>query len=257
MFDALKSKHPSKPHALSSAGLLPLHLQGLCLEIGGRRLINGVDLRLEDTSLSVIMGANGAGKSLLLRLMHGLIAPTMGEILWGGIPMNDRIRQRQGMVFQKPVLLRRTARGNITHALALRGVPRSERGPRAHQALKLAGLEHHAFTVARVLSGGEQQRLCLARALSLDPDILFLDEPTTNLDPASILAIERQLIQAQERGIKVIMVTHDLGQARRLAQEIIFMHQGQVLEHQRASGFFRGPDTDVGRAFIAGELVLP
>jgi tungstate transport system ATP-binding protein len=256
MLDKLGPQNPPAAIARSSEGLLPLQLRGLCLEIGGRRLINDVDLQLENTSLSVIMGANGAGKSLLLRLMHGLISPTKGVILWAGAPTNERVRLRQAMVFQKPVLLRRTAVGNIAHALALRGVARSERGPRAHRALVLGGLEHHAFTSARVLSGGEQQRLCLARALSLEPDVLFLDEPTTNLDPASTLTIERQLIQAHERGIKVIMVTHDLGQARRLAQEVIFLHQGRVLEHQPASDFFRRPDTHAGRAFIAGELVL-
>ena len=256
MLDKPETQNPPKARPLSSDGLLPLNLRGLSLEVGGRRLIDGVDLRLMDASLTVILGPNGAGKSLLLRLMHGLISPTKGDILWAGIPMDGRIRLRQAMVFQKPVLLRRAAQSNITHALALRGVPRGERGLRAYQALKLAGLEHHASTSARVLSGGEQQRLCLARALSLDPDVLFLDEPTTNLDPASTLAIERQLVQAQERGIKVIMVTHDLGQARRLAQEVIFLHRGRVLEHRPASAFFRQPDTAVGRAFIAGELAL-
>jgi tungstate transport system ATP-binding protein len=160
------------------------------------------------------------------------------------------------MVFQKPVLLRRTAAGNIVHALAVRGVRRKERYVRAWQAIELAGLKRHGLTSARVLSGGEQQRLCLARALSLEPDVLFLDEPTTNLDPASTLAIEREIIQARERGIKVIMVTHDLGQARRLAQEIIFLHQGRVLEHRPAGAFLRRPNTAVGRAFMAGELVL-
>ena len=255
MLDKQKSQVP-KERTRSSEGLLPLHLQGLCLEVGGRRLLDGVDLRLEDTSLSIVMGANGAGKSLLLRLMHGLMLPTRGNILWAGTPMDGQTRIRQGMVFQKPVLLRRTALGNITHALALRGVPRNERGRRAYRALELAALEQHAFTSARVLSGGEQQRLCLARALSLEPDVLFLDEPTTNLDPASTLAIERHLLQAQELGIKVIMVTHDLGQARRLAHEVIFLHQGRVLEHQPAEAFFEQPNTAVGRAFIEGELVV-
>jgi tungstate transport system ATP-binding protein len=160
------------------------------------------------------------------------------------------------MVFQKPVLLRRTALANITHALWLRGVKRDTRVLRAAQALQLAGLMQHAFTPARVLSGGEQQRLCLARALSLDPDILFLDEPTASLDPASTLAIERLLIEAHHRGTKVILVTHDVGQARRLAHEIIFMHHGRVVEHQPASRFFQQPESIAGRAFIAGDLVL-
>jgi tungstate transport system ATP-binding protein len=256
MLDKPRSLEPPEPRSLSSDSPLPLELRGLSLEAGGRRLIDSVDLRLEHPGISVIMGPNGAGKSLLLRLMHGLIAPTEGAILWAGTPMNGQIRRRQAMVFQKPVLLRRTAAANITHALSLRGVVRNERRSRAFQALQLAGLERQAFTPARVLSGGEQQRLCLARALSLDPDILFLDEPTASLDPASTLAIERLLIDAHHRGIKVIVVTHDVGQARRLAQDVIFLHHGRLIEHQPAPSFFEQSDCDVARAFIAGGLVL-
>jgi tungstate transport system ATP-binding protein len=256
MLDKPTSFMPPEELALTSDRLLPLELKGLSLVAGRRRLIDGVDLSLEYPGISVIMGPNGAGKSLLLRLMHGLMAPTKGDILWAGIPMNGQIRRRQAMVFQKPVLFRRTAAANITHALGLRGVVRSERRPRAYQALQLAGLEGRASTPARVLSGGEQQRLCLARALSLIPDVLFLDEPTASLDPASTLAIERLLIDAQHRGIKVIVVTHDVGQARRLAQDVIFLHHGKVIEHQPAPRFLREPDSDVARAFIAGGLVL-
>ena len=169
--------------------------------------------------------------------------------------MDDEIRRRQAMVFQKPVLLRRTSAANITYALGLRGIARSERNSRAQQALKLAGLERHAFTPARVLSGGEQ-RLCLARALSLDPEVLLLDEPTASLDPASTLAIERLLIGAKHRGIKVMVVTHDVGQARRLAQDVIFLHHGQLIEHQPARRFFEHTESDTARAFLAGGLVL-
>jgi tungstate transport system ATP-binding protein len=215
-----------------------------------------IDLKVQDRGISVILGSNGAGKSLLLRLVHGLVAPTEGVILWGGTPMDDEIRRRQAMVFQKPVLLRRTAAANITYALGLRGLARSERGPRALRALELAGLQHHAFTPARVLSGGEQQRLCLARALSLDPEVLLLDEPTASLDPASTLAIERLLIGAKHCGIKVIVVTHDVGQARRLAQDVIFLHHGRLIEHQPAWRFFEQPESDTARAFVAGGLVL-
>jgi tungstate transport system ATP-binding protein len=236
--------------------LLPLELRNLSLKTGERRLIDRIDLKVQDQGITVILGPNGAGKSLLLRLMHGLLDPTEGAILWGNTPMDDEIRRRQAMVFQKPVLLRRTAAANITYALGLRGMARSERGPRALRALELAGLQHHAFTPARVLSGGEQQRLCLARALSLDPEVLLLDEPTASLDPASTLAIERLLIGAKHSGIKVIVVTHDVGQARRLAQDVIFLHHGRLIEHQPAWRFFEQPESDMARAFMAGGLVL-
>jgi tungstate transport system ATP-binding protein len=170
--------------------------------------------------------------------------------------MDRELARRQAMVFQKPVLLRRSAAGNIWHALGLRGIDRGERAIRVDGALKLAGLERLAAMPARVLSGGEQQRLCLARALSLEPDILFLDEPTASLDPASTLAIEGLLIDAQHRGIKVIVVTHDVGQARRLAQDVVFLHHGRVTEHDAAKSFFTHPHSEAARAFLAGGLVL-
>jgi tungstate transport system ATP-binding protein len=256
MLDKPTSLATSANGARSVHGILPLELRGLSFESRAGRLIDQIDLVIEDPGISVIMGPNGAGKSLLLRLMHGLIAPSAGQIRWAGVPIKGEMRQRQAMVFQKPVLLRRTAAANIAYALGLRGVTRSERLSRAHQALQLAGLESRASTPARVLSGGEQQRLCLARALSLDPDVLFLDEPTASLDPASTLAIERLLVDARSRGIKVIAVTHDVGQARRLAQEIVFLHHGKLIEHQPASRFFREPKSDVARAFVEGGLVV-
>ena len=236
--------------------LLPLELRDLTYEANEKRVIDGLDLTIEEPGITVIMGPNGAGKSVLLRLMHGLIAPTAGEILWAGKRMNREIARRQAMVFQKPVLLRRSAAGNIRHALGLRGIARGERTIRVGDALKLAGLQSQASTPARVLSGGEQQRLCLARALSLEPDVLFLDEPTASLDPASTLAIEGVLIDAQRRGIKVIVVTHDVGQARRLAQDVVFLHHGRIIDHQGAKSFFNDPQSEAARAFVAGGLVI-
>jgi tungstate transport system ATP-binding protein len=236
--------------------LLPLELRRLTYAASGKRVIDNLDLTVEERGITAIMGPNGAGKSVLLRLMHGLIAPTSGEILWAGKRMDRELARRQAMVFQKPVLLRRSAAGNIWHALGLRGIDRGERAIRVDGALKLAGLERLASMPARVLSGGEQQRLCLARALSLEPDVLFLDEPTASLDPASTLAIEGLLIAAQHRGIKVVVVTHDVGQARRLAQDIVFLHRGRVTEHEEAKSFFAHPHSEPARAFLAGGLVL-
>jgi tungstate transport system ATP-binding protein len=144
MLDKPTSLATSENGARSVHGILPLELRGLSLESRAGRLIDQIDLVIEDPGISVIMGPNGAGKSLLLRLMHGLIAPSTGQIRWAGVPMNGEMRQRQAMVFQKPVLLRRTAAANIAYALRLRGVARSERRSRAHQALQLAGLESRA-----------------------------------------------------------------------------------------------------------------
>ncbi len=235
---------------------LPVELKELVYEAGSKRVINGIDLTIESRRISAIMGPNGAGKSVLLRLMHGLIAPTRGEILWAGRRVDRLMARRQAMVFQRPILLRRSVAANISHALGLRGIERGERAIRVGEALRLAGLQRHASTPARVLSGGEQQRLCLARALSLEPDVLFLDEPTSSLDPASTLAIERLLLDAQRRGIKVILVTHDVGQAQRLAHDVIFLHRGCVIEHQDSESFFTNPRSEGAQAFLSGGLVL-
>ena len=235
---------------------LPVELKGIVYQTGGKRVIDGIDATIETRRITAIMGPNGAGKSILLRLMHGLITATEGDILWAGRPMDRLLAHRQAMVFQRPVLLRRSVAANVSHALGLRGIVRDQRAIRVDEALKLAGLERHASTPARVLSGGEQQRLCLARALSLEPDVLFLDEPTSSLDPASTLAIERLLLDAQRRGIKVILVTHDIGQARRLAHDVMFLHHGRVIEHQDAESFFDDPRSEGARAFLSGGLVL-
>ncbi len=252
----LDQSPPDKASLNGQRPLLPLELRRLSYQANGKRVIDHVDLAVDEPGISVIMGPNGAGKSVLLRLMHGLIAPTGGEVLWGGKRMSPELARRQAMVFQKPVLLRRSAAANIGYALGLRGVARGDRAIRVGDALKLAGLQNRASAPARVLSGGEQQRLCLARALSLEPDILLLDEPTASLDPASTLAIEELLIDAQRRGIKVIMVTHDVGQARRLARDVVFLHHGRIVEHQAANSFFDHPQSETALAFLAGGLVL-
>ena len=160
------------------------------------------------------------------------------------------------MVFQRPVLLRRAALANVTHALRSRGVARRERRERAVQVLAAADLAALAGAPARLLSGGEQQRLAMARALSLKPDVLFLDEPTANLDPTSTLAIEQLIQQAHREGTKIIMVTQDLGQARRLADEVVFLHRGRLEEQSQASRFFNSPASATAHAFLEGRLIL-
>ena len=233
-----------------------LEAKGLVLEIRGKRLIDSVDLTLESNTRSVIMGPNGAGKSLLLRLLHGLLAPTAGTITWSGRAADGVSAHRQAMVFQRPVLLRRSTAANIRYAMAAHGVARAERKGRLDDVLRLARLEHLAGRPARVLSGGEQQRLAIARALSIRPEILFMDEPTASLDPASVLAIEELIQQAQVAGTKIVLVTHDIGQARRLSDEVVFMHHGRIEEQSPASRFFDKPVSEKARAFLEGRIVL-
>ncbi len=230
-----------------------LEAEGVVLEIGGKRLIDGVSLRLSDRPVTVIMGPNGAGKSLLLRLLHGMIAPTSGRILWRGAPLTEQARKRQAMVFQRPVLLRRSVAANIDFVLKLHGI--AERS-RTLDILENVQLASHAAQPARLLSGGEQQRLALARALAVRPEVLFLDEPTASLDPASVLLIERVVQEAHRAGTRIVFVTHDIGQARRLADQVVFMHRGRICEHSAAGRFFDDPVSKAARDFLAGRIVV-
>lgn len=228
--------------------------RALVYRAGGRQLIDGIGLKIPAKTLTVVMGPNGAGKSLLLRLLHGLIPPTAGQVLWEGRPLDDGLRRRQAMVFQRPVLLRRSVAANVRFALRLRGRPDAAR---IAEALDEVGLADLAGQPARLLSGGEQQRLTLARALVTDPRVLFLDEPTANLDPAATAAIEAIVQRAHRRGTKIVFITHDLGQARRLADDVVFLDGGRLAEHSPARTFFDNPHSQAARDFLEGRLQLP
>lgn len=233
--------------------LLPLSVRGLTLVWGEARLVDDVSFTLAADTFTVVMGANGAGKSLLLRLLHGLMPPTAGEIRWGGFPLTQEVRRRQAMVFQQPVLLRRSVAGNMDFVLREKGA----KARRKRDALlERVGLLDRARQPARLLSGGEQQRLALARALALDPEVLFLDEPTASLDPASVLMIEEAARDAHRQGTKIIFVTHDLGQARRLADEVVFLHRGRLVEQTPAERFFTKPESELAEAYLAGRVVV-
>lgn len=235
--------------------ILPLDLDNLGFAVGGQKLLSGVSVRLEAGKRTIVLGPNGAGKSLLLRLCHGLLEPTEGAVRWAGAFSAEALRRRQAMVFQRPVLLRRSALANIRYVLALRGVARNLRQRLAREALERFSLGHLERRPARVLSGGEQQRLALARAWVTRSDVLFLDEPTSALDPAATLAVEIAVHDFHATGTKIIMATHDLGQARRLADEVLFLSRGRLVEHTSAESFFHAPATPQARAFLAGDLM--
>ncbi len=233
-----------------------LETRGLGVEAGGRRLIDGVDLSIRAGRRTVVMGANGAGKSLLLRLLHGLIRPTEGEVLWQGRPLDRQGRRAQAMVFQRPVMLRRSVLANLRFALRVRGVADPNRHARIQEALARARLKELAARPARVLSVGEQQRLAVARALACAPEVLFLDEPTASLDPASTQAIEALLAEAHAAGVTLVMVTHDAGQARRMGDDVIFLEAGRVAEAGPAAEVLRAPQSPAARAWLEGRLHL-
>ena len=231
------------------ASILPHRLANVRLAIGATTIAEDFTLTLAAGAPTIVVGANGSGKSTLLRLCHGLAVPTGGTIAWARDPSGH-----QAMVFQRPSMLRRSALANVAYGLKLRGVPRGPRAEIARDRLRRVGLEAIAERPARVLSGGEQARVALARAWALDPQILFLDEPTASLDPAAARALEDILRAMAGEGNKIVMTTHNLGQARRLGADIVFLHRGRVLEHAQADRFFRSPGTPEAAAYLAGEL---
>jgi tungstate transport system ATP-binding protein len=226
---------------------LPLAFEDVSLHVRGVDILADLNLEILAGGPTVLLGPNGSGKSTLLRLAMNLVQPTAGRITWGRRNQPD---ERLAMVFQRPVMLRRSAAANVAYALNRRDLSR------AAELLAQVGLAHLASRPARRLSGGEQQRLALARALARDPEILFLDEPTASLDPAATKAVEDIIASVATSGVKIVMATHDIGQARRLAGDIVFLARGCLVERAEAARFFASPATPEATAFLRGDLVI-
>jgi tungstate transport system ATP-binding protein len=233
------------------ADIFPLRARNLTVRLGENTVLQRVTLELPEGGSVAVLGANGAGKSVLLRALHGLIEPTAGEVTWNGSAWRPR---EQAMVFQRPVVLRRSALANIEYALAVNGVSGPARQRRAQEALDRVALGYIADRPARVLSGGEQQRLALARAWALSPRVLFLDEPTANLDPRAAKEVERVIGEIHASGTAIVMATHVLGFARRIADEVVLLSDGEVAERTPTERFFANPETPEGENFLQGEL---
>jgi len=233
--------------------ILPLTLKGAVARRRGKVLVGPVDLHLEAEGFTIVMGPNGAGKTSLLRLMHGLQRVVQGEVRWA-LP-EAQARARQAYVFQTPIMMRRHVVDSIAYPLRLRGVGRKLARRRAGEWAERVGLGHALDRPAPVLSGGEKQKLSLARALITDPDILFLDEPCANLDGRATREIETLLTEAQAAGTRIVMATHHMGQARRLADDVVFLYAGKVHETGPATSFFKAPRSREASAFIKGDIV--
>ena len=224
------------------------------VSVGATRILGRVNLLLKAGPPTVLIGPNGSGKTTLLRLAMGLINPSQGRLTQGAHQGGSCTRR--AFVFQRPTMFRRSAAANIRYALHAARIPPDVQNGRIAELLDLVGLHGLGGRPAPRLSGGEQQRLALARALARDPDVLFLDEPTASLDPTATQVFEDVIRSVVARGVKVVMATHDLGQARRLAGEIILLHQGQVREIATAADFFDHPQSPEARRFLAGELLV-
>ena len=233
--------------------LLPITINELTLKAGQKILLNNISLNITTGGITVIMGPNGAGKSLFVRCLHGLSQPDSGRILFAGDELNRTHRKSQALIFQKPVLLKRSVRRNLEF---VRTLHKADNTVSIELALRNVGLSKLASQPANQLSGGERQRLALARALMMQPEVLFLDEACANLDPASVAKIETVLRQASKDGQKIILITHDIAQAKRLADEVIFLHHGALCEHTPARVFFQSPKSQAARAYLDGQILV-
>ncbi|HLW04304.1 MAG TPA: phosphate ABC transporter ATP-binding protein [Azoarcus sp.] len=231
--------------------MFPLHIRGLCFAPGGRNVLDGIDLTLEGEGITLVLGPNGAGKSVFLRTLCGLLQPTAGTLEWGG---GERPEAGVMMVFQHPMMLRTTVLENISIGLKPLGISRAERRRRGLMMLERIGLADRARDSARLLSGGERQRLALARAWLTNPRLLLLDEPTASLDPSATAEVERIVREIRTDGTRILMTTHNLGQATRLGDDVIFLSAGRVREHTPLRQFFARPASEDARLFIQGEL---
>jgi len=234
------------------APALPLALEAVGFVAGGAPRLSDVSCRIEAGPLSVILGPNGAGKSLWLRLAAGLLAPSSGRVRWLG---PGAARPPSAIVLQRPVLLRRSVRANLAYPLRLRSLARAAADARIARVLAAARLAPLAERPARRLSVGEQQRVALAQAWVTEPEVLFLDEPAASLDPGASASLEAAIRTLRAEGVKIVMTTHDLGQARRMADEVLFLHLGRLLEQTPAAAFFREPRSVEARKFLAGEIL--
>jgi tungstate transport system ATP-binding protein len=237
---------------MSEPAKAAIRFERVCFAVKSTMILSDMSLDIPSGAPTVLLGPNGSGKTTLLKLAMGLIVPTAGRITHGD--GSSALAARNSFVFQKPVMLRRTAGANVAFALAAAG--QSADMTIIRRLLDQVGLGDVRDRPARKLSGGEQQRLALARALARDPDTLFLDEPTASLDPAATKAVEKIIAGIASAGAKIVMSTHDVGQARRLAGDVVFLAKGSVVEHTPAARFFVTPATEAACRFLAGDLVV-
>jgi len=238
---------------MKTTSILPLVVSNATVSKRRKTILKNVSVTLVNVGFTIVMGPNGSGKTTLLRLMHGLEHARSGSVKWA--MGTAAARARQSFVFQKPVLMRRSVLENIAYPLLLQNLPKGEAQEIARKWAGSVELGSKLDLDAQLLSGGEQQKLAIARALISEPEVLFLDEPTTNLDGSSMREIESIIQSVNSKGTRVIMTTHDIGQARRLASDVLFLNKGEICEHQSGEQFFAEPSSTAARAYLKGDIV--
>ena len=236
-----------------SKSLTPIVVSNLSILLGEIKILDKINCKIHNESIIAILGPNGAGKSMFLKSINGLIGVESRKIYFNSREINDHIRKDMALVFQKPTLLRRTVLENMQFVLEKKN---KISNLQITNLLQRVGLDIYKYKPARLLSGGEQQRLSLARALLINPSLLLLDEPTANLDPYSLNLIEEIILDENKKGKTIILTTHDMGQAKRLAKEILFFNKGKLLEQTKAINFFKKPKTKEAQSYINGQILL-
>ena len=233
--------------------LTPIDIVDLSIFLGNSKILDKINCTIKHNSITAVIGPNGAGKSIFLQAVNGLTSVYNGKITFNEVYNNEEIRRKQAMVFQTPILLRRNVKANMDFVSS---VNNKDDKIAIKSILKRVGLEGYDDKPARLLSGGEKQRLSLARALLIEPSVLLLDEPTANLDPFSLKLIEEIILEENKKGTAIILTTHDMAQAKRLASDIISFNKGKILEQTEANIFFKKPVTIEAKKYIDGEILL-
>ena len=230
-----------------------LTLQNVVVRRGGKRLLGPLNFNLSTHGITAVLGHNGAGKSLFLHVCHGQFPPSAGTIKWNGLQVSDT-RKCRSLLFQNTPLMRRSVAANVEFPLIALGIPKTERALRVTEALTIARLSNTPSAPAASLSGGEKQRMALARALVTRPQVVLLDEPSASLDPASTKELEASVRAVANSGVKVLIATHDLMQARRLADDVLVFGEGNLLVQEDAVTFFNRTHSGVVADFLEGRL---
>jgi tungstate transport system ATP-binding protein len=243
----------SKKTFVGAHDLTPIQFKDLSVILGQKIILDKINCKIKSNSITAVLGPNGAGKSIFLQTINGLFSIQSGRLNFNLMEINQEIRKQQAMVFQNPVLLRRTVIANLQFISNLRN---KESNRLLKKILSKVGLEGYEKKPARLLSGGEKQRLSMARALIINPNLLLLDEPTANLDPYSLNLIEDLVLEENSIGKTIIFTTHDMSQAKRLATDVIFLNKGKVLEQTISKTFFKSPKTLEAQKYINGEILI-
>ena len=245
-------KNIFKPLHNNLNSLLPIRFHNVSLKLDNNFFFKKLSFEINTKGISVFIGANGAGKTSCIKLLTGLIKPDSGEVLFS---TNKKILNLIGYVPQKIILLRRSVEKNLLHTLSVSNYPTNKKKQRVKEILKFAKLEHVAKQSARNLSIGQQQLISIMRALAIRPSFLFLDEPCATLDPQTTQIIENLIKIVSKAGVKIIIVTHDVFQAKRLANDILFFHNGKIIEHTKTKSFFKNPKSKEAKDFQKGLLL--